>query len=379
MTQSNPEIDITAAEWAVRLHGRALSAQEQIELDHWLGADTRHRGALLRARAVWSDLDRLAALVGRPKAPSSDVNGQGITSVPSSSAPPAVEATGPQAPNPPVRSQLHPVPFQTSHGVEASATNTKHDAEVSFRPLNNRRRLVLAGVAATLFTSAGAWWLEQRATYVSKVGEIRRVTLSDGSRMILNTATEATVRYDKKRREIELATGEGLFEVTKDPLRPFIVRTGSVSVRAIGTVFAVRSVDQRVDVTVTEGIVELLDNSAARNAVIRRIAANEQATVMETREVQVQSIPHAEAERRLAWRDGMVDFAGESLGAAVREINRHNRRQIVIDDAALDARPVVGIFRVDDPDGFAATVATALRVHSVILEDAVHLRLRSAP
>ena len=197
--------------------------------------------------------------------------------------------------------------------------------------------------------------------------------------MILNTATEATVRYDKKRREIELATGEGLFEVTKDPLRPFIVRTGSVSVRAVGTVFAVRSVDQRVDVTVTEGIVELLDNSAARNAVIRRIAANEQATVMETREVQVQSIPHAEAERRLAWRDGMVDFAGESLGAAVREINRHNRRQIVIDDAALDARPVVGIFRVDDPDGFAATVATALRVHSVILGDAVHLRLRSAP
>jgi transmembrane sensor len=195
--------------------------------------------------------------------------------------------------------------------------------------------------------------------------------------MVLNTSTEATVRFDRTRREIELAAGEGVFEVTKDPQRPFIVRAGSVAVRAVGTVFAVRSADQRVDVTVTEGVVEIVGDRALGNAVIRRVAANEHATIMETREVQVQSIPHGEAERRLAWRDGMADFAGDSLETAVQEINRHNRRQIVIDDAVLASRPVVGVFRVDDPDGFAATVATALGAHSVALNDSVHLQLHS--
>jgi len=379
MTQSNPRFDITAAEWAVRLHERALSAEEQVELDQWLNADTRHCGALLRARAMWSDLDRLAALARRPKASGSHMGGP--ASFRSSAVRPWVEAPDPQALEEPFSPLSYPAPSQTHRGVEPSASSAAHGGEASPHPFNSRRRrLMFAGVTAALFGSAGAWWLERRdGTYVSKVGEIRWVTLSDGSRMVLNTSTEAIVRFDKTRREIELAAGEGLFEVTKDPLRPFIVRAGSVSVHAIGTVFAVRSADQRVDVTVTEGIVEVVDNGASRNAVIRRVVANEHATIMETSEVQVQSIPRVEAERRLAWREGMVDFAGESLDTAVQEINRHNHRQIVIDDAALASRPVVGVFRADDPDGFAATVATALGAHNVALNDAIHLQSRSRP
>jgi transmembrane sensor len=239
---------------------------------------------------------------------------------------------------------------------------------------------VASGIAALFLGATGTWWISWRdQTYVSKLGEIRRVKLSDGSRMVLNTASEATVRFDKARREIELASGEGLFQVVKDPARPFVVRAGFVSVRAVGTVFSVRTAGQSVDVTVTEGVVELVDNSTTGNGVIRRIAANERATVMETSQVHVQSMPHAEAERRLAWRDGMVDFAGESLTTAVEAINRHNRRQIVVDDPALASRPVVGMFRVNDPNNFAATVATALGVQSVDQDDAIHLRPHSAP
>jgi len=333
MIPNNQRIDATAAEWAVRLHERALSADEEIKLEEWLSVDTRHRGALLRARAVWADLDRLAALAGRPKTPGSP------------------------------------------GGIETLTKSPERDA--STLPFNNqRRRLIVSGVTAALFGIAGAWWLEQRnQTYVSRIGEIRRVTLSDGSHIVLNTASEAIVRFDKAQREIELAAGEGIFEVSKDPLRPFVVRTGPVSVRAIGTVFAVRSTDQRVDVTVTEGTVEILENGA----VMRRVTANEHATVMETRDVQVQSIPQGEADRRLAWRHGEVDFAGETLETAVQEINRHNRRRIVIDDTALASRPVVGVFRADDPDGFAETVAAALGAHSVDLNDTVHLQSGSAP
>jgi transmembrane sensor len=196
---------------------------------------------------------------------------------------------------------------------------------------------------------------------------------------VLNTASEATVRFDEAHREIDLVSGEGLFKVAKDPARPFVVRAGFVSVRAVGTEFSVRTAGQHVDVTVTEGVVELVDNSTSGGGVIRRVAANERATVMETSQVQVQGMPHAEAERRLAWRDGMVDFAGEPLTTAVEEINRHNHRQIVVDDRSLASRPVVGMFRANDPDNFAATVAAALGAQSVDQDDAIHLRLHTTP
>jgi transmembrane sensor len=379
MTQSNPGIDLTAAEWAVRLHERALSAQEQIEFDRWLEVDTRHRGALLRARALWSDLDRLAALAGPRNAPSVNAERDDPLSLLSVPAQRVAEEADTQTAEKPRGADLRTSPFKLRLGRDQPVRRAEHRADASPNPVNSRRRLLVAGITAALFGGSGAWWLERReATYVSKVGEIRRVTLPDGSRMVLNTSTEATVRFDKMRREIELAGGEGLFEVAKDPLRPFIVRAGSVEVRAIGTVFAVRSADERVDVTVTEGIIELVDNGASKNAVIRRVVANEHATVMETSEIRVQSLPHAEAERRLAWRDGQVDFSGESLEVAVQEINRHNRRQIVVDDPALASRPVVGLFRADDPDGFATTVAAALGAHSVVLDDAIHLRLGAA-
>lgn len=376
MTQSNQRTDLTAAEWAVRLNERALTAQEQAELDQWLDADTRHRGALLRARAAWADLDRLSALAG--PAPLLSRGDGGRNSVSESVQQEIVGAR--HSPLLEDREPSHSPPLspQVLRAGEELADSSEH--EVSPRRFRNRRRFVAAGVATLFFGAAGTWWIDRRdQTYVSKLGQIRRVKLSDGSRMVLNTATEATVRFDKTRREIELASGEGLFQVAKDPARPFVVRAGFVSVRAVGTVFSVRTAGQRVDVTVTEGVVELVDNSTSGGGVVRRVAANERATVMETSHVQVQSMPHAEAERRLAWRDGMVDFAGEPLTTAVEEINRHNLRQIVVDDPVLASRQVVGVFRANDPDNFAATVATALGVQSVDQDDAIHLRLRSTP
>jgi len=42
------------------------------------------------------------------------------------------------------------------------------------------------------------------------------------------------VRFDKARREIELAAGEGVFQVAKDPSAALIVHAGFLSVRAGG-------------------------------------------------------------------------------------------------------------------------------------------------
>ena len=180
--------------------------------------------------------------------------------------------------------------------------------------------------------------------------------------------------------------GEALFEVAHDKERPFFVHVNDIVVRAVGTAFAVRLEAAQIDVTVTEGVVEVTEPAAepgpaqpgprGSRSETRRLAANERAVITRAGAPQVQSITPAEADRRLAWRQGMVSFDGESLQTAVAEINRHNRRQILVDDPALGAKPIVGVFRATDPGGFS--VAAALALKASVIPDGDVIRLRPA-
>ena len=319
-----------AARWAVRADAGALGPDEQRELETWLAADSRHRGAYVRARAQWVDLDRLAALQG-----------------------------------------------------PAGGTDGRFPAAGL-----SRRQLLAAGIAAIGFLGGGLSWLivrEGQERYTSGIGEVRRIALEDGSTLLLNTASEVTVRLTKQQRGIRLVRGEALFEVAHDKSRPFIVQANDTAVRAVGTAFAVRLDAAQVDVTVTEGVVEVVDlktmsglgpaTTPVSRFEVKRVAAHEHAVIARSRAPEVEPIAPAKADRQLAWREGMVSFDGETLQTAVAEINRHNRRQIVVDDPALAAMPIVGVFRATDLEGFSAAAAAALKARAIPDGDVIRLQL----
>ena len=324
-----------AARWAVRADAGRLSPEEQWELDLWLNSDPRHRGAYVRARAQWVDLDRLAALRG-----------------------PASAKTG-----------------------KAGAS-----------PALSRRQLLAASAATvTILGGSLSWFLLRggRERFASGIGEVRRIALEDGSTMLLNTATAVSVHLSKQQRDIRLIRGEALFEVAHDTTRPFLVHANDVAVRAVGTAFAVRLEAAQVDVTVTEGVVEVADSATthesgpsappASRPEAQRVAANERVIIASAHAPKIRPISSAETDRQLAWREGMVSFDGESLATAVAEINRHNRHQIVVDDPALAAKPIVGVFRATDLDGFSAAAAAALKARAIPDGDVIRLQLAATP
>jgi transmembrane sensor len=315
-------INLEAASWAVRLDGGPLRADEQRALDEWLARDPRHHGALIRARAHWADLERLGALAG---------------------------------------SRAH---------LEEPAGLRRF----------NRRRLLTAGVGAGVVAAAGAVWLTWRHCrdrYRTDVGEMRRIALADGSTLVLNTASEVAVSLESERRVLNLVRGEALFEVARDPARPFIVDVSDVQVRAVGTVFAVRLRGAEVDVTVSEGAVELAHAlPEIWRSDVQTIVANERSVIAPTQRAQVEKLSPTVVQRRLAWLDGRVAFDGETLSQAVAEVNRHSRRQIVVDDSDLNNQPIVGIFRATDAEGFCRVAAVALGATAVDEGDTIHLRSR---
>jgi len=60
--ESSARINDAAALWAARIDAGALSAEEELELDAWLAADVRRRGAFARARAISIHMARAKAL-----------------------------------------------------------------------------------------------------------------------------------------------------------------------------------------------------------------------------------------------------------------------------------------------------------------------------
>ena len=64
------------------------------------------------------------------------------------------------------------------------------------------------------------------------VGENRTVPLPDGSRITVGGYSRVEVSFSDSERRVELARGEALFKVAKDPTRPFVVHAGRARVVA---------------------------------------------------------------------------------------------------------------------------------------------------
>lgn len=318
--ENNP-INEAAARWVIRHQDGTLTDAERSQFDAWMAADVRHAGAFHRLGAVAVDLERLAAL---------------------------------------------------------SAGKLPQLADDA--PANPGRRWAIAAGIGTLLAGATAWLLPKYASerYASGVGELRLVPLQDGSKMTLNTSTDLRVRFSETERSIQLSQGEALFEVAKDRARPFVVRAGDVTVTAVGTAFAVKVRDGRAEVTVTEGLVQLQQAGESDPRLVSRVGANQRASVVQAKAIEVQAVAPDEVERRLAWLDGMVAFDGESLADAVAEVNAHNRRRIVIADPELAVQPIIGVFRADEIETFARTAAEILGARVVEDGDTISLQ-RGSP
>jgi transmembrane sensor len=237
----------------------------------------------------------------------------------------------------------------------------RQEAQSAQLPLWQRRGVLAAAASLGALMVGGAWrfWPRQQ-DYNTKIGEIRRVPLNDGSVVMINSGSELAVRMGQSEREVQLTQGEAWFAVAKDPSRPFIVNAGEVQARAVGTAFSVRRHSDSVEVGVTEGVVEAQAQHGQGAPV--RLVAGERVLISATSVVYLQSGSAASLDNALAWRNGLINLSGVTLAEAANEFNRYNKVQIYVRDPHIASEQMVGIFRVDDPHGFINAVRATMRI-----------------
>jgi transmembrane sensor len=290
-------IDSEACLWAVRID-RGLANEESDALSDWLTQDARHRGALLRAQAGMLALNRARAL----------------------------------------------------ESVQDDAGEA-HDEPGRRRFLRYGAMAAAAGIVAACGWS---FWPVMGRQFDTRLGEVRRLPLDDGSLAVLNSRSVIKVAYSANRRDVALREGEAWFEVAHNRARPFTVSAGPARVQAVGTAFDVRRHQSFTEVVVTEGRVKLWSQDSTSDWTL--VSAGHRAILSDGGTMELTQLSQADMGEALAWREGRIVLDNITLGAAAETFNRYNQVQLEV-DPELAGRRLVGWFRTDDLQGFVTASA----------------------
>lgn len=176
-------------------------------------------------------------------------------------------------------------------------------------------------------------------------GSLTSVVLPDRTHVWLNAGS--TLTYSKNFNLADrtvILSGEGYFDVTSNKRKPFIVRTSHLSVKALGTIFNVKSYDedQSIEATLIEGsvLVQSTDDSSDEFTYTLKPGENiiyfkpEAAERLQTgKPLRLQS--HVRTDLYTSWKDKSWVLESEPLPGFIEMLQRRYNRQIVL-DSALD-------------------------------------------
>ncbi|MCB4366961.1 FecR domain-containing protein [Hydrogenophaga taeniospiralis] len=325
------EPDDAALDWFVRCAGGLLGSADEAAFQSWLAADAAHAAAFARHRDNWCLLDALPA-----------------------------------------------------EGVRMLKQNLADDKAAAARAAPRQRAWWRDGsswvpqgalAAVALMVSCGGGYLawehgQQQPVYTQRFaterGQQLDVVLPEGSRLRLDTFSQADVTMYLDRREVRLPQGQAAFQVQGDPARPFDVLAGPLRITVVGTRFAVRytpGVPGRagVHVAVEEGHVRVAraERSAAGDAAVELVAGQQITSDMAGLLGTVSAVPAAGI---APWRESRVSFDDTPLDQALAEFGRYGPVPLTVREPAVAALRVTGTFDPRRLDNFSRLLPQVLPV-----------------
>lgn len=314
-----------ALHWLVVLKDRNASEADRQAFDEWLKHDPSHEDAWRRAQLVWMRLDRIG---------------------------PAFRNRVPPPP---------PVPRLD----EPPAMRGRLSEPVAARTNRGRRRFLyaVAGVTAVavpaviLLTRPGLF-----ADHATAVGERRKISLEDGSKVELAGSSSLSIEFTADLRRIVLHKGEAFFNVVADPARPFVVDAATGRTRASGAAFDVKMIQPLVAVAVTAHSVFVSANGA------EQVAVNEGQRVRYGPNL-TGPVRDANLDQVEAWRRDRLVFQNTLLGEVIADLERYRGGHIVMTDQALRRLAVTAAFDVSEADAALDAIARLLPVEVTRITD----------
>lgn len=227
-------------------------------------------------------------------------------------------------------------------------------------PTASGRRQVLK-LLLVLGAGSAAWGLREHnplppllADYSSALGQRRKLQLSDGSLLQLNTRSAVDVRFDGQQRLIRLLEGEIMLSAGKDP-RPLLVHSAQGRVRTASGHLNLRQFKGHSQLAVYSGSASV--ESATHTVAPPRVEAGQQLDFRSN---------GWDAPRPLdagsgAWSEGMLVVAHMRLADFLDELGRYRRGRLNCDTQVADLL-ISGSYPLDDSERILDLLQVSLPV-----------------
>ena len=316
-----------AADWFVRLQSERAGDADWLAFGAWLEEAPEHLAAYERLERLSLDLDEVSAVAS----------------------PGPVTAGATIVPMPARAKRPRPEPRWMAWGAAAAA-------------------------ALALAVFGGVWRFGIEApkpaaqTYATAKGQLRSVRLADGSRVDLDSASSIRVAFEPQARRVAMGPGEAIFDVAKDPARPFLISVGDREVRVVGTEFNILRLADRTIVTVRRGVVAVGLAGAPPEA---RLVKGQQ---LEHQDGQAASVVRpADPEQSFAWRSGRIIYDDKALDEVAADLNRRFSTPIRMGSPAVGQLRFSGVLIIDSEDAVVRRLQDFLPVRAEQTRDAIVL------
>ncbi|MFN4277295.1 MAG: FecR family protein [Ferrovibrio sp.] len=322
------QIESEAIEWLAMQAAGPLEPADALVFENWLRRGPHHRAAYENMRQTWDALAVLQQAPGDLLRHTTDLHERGL------------QGKLRLASVPPMRRWLAP-----AFAIAAC--------------------LLLVIGLATVWT--GNPVIALVADHSTAPGEIRRVTLPDGSRLDLGPASAVKLHFSTAERRVELLGGSAYFSAVPQDVaagRPFIVDTGRLSARALGTQFLVERLSDGDGVAVVEHSVAVTRSDGDHRMTV--LSPGQALHYRRDRRSEPDMV-NVDPLEIAPWRGGNLVFHQVPLRDVVAQLNRYRRSRILLASDDLSARVVSGVFRIGDPDGALKVIAQELGLQVVTL------------
>ncbi len=187
------------------------------------------------------------------------------------------------------------------------------------------------------------------------------VTLSDGTRVFLNADSKLLLPevFSDNMRKVELE-GEAYFDVTKNPNKPFIIKTKGAVVQVLGTSFVIRSYaeDETVQTVVEHGVVSLRSESKPiEEAVILTQGKLGRLNLKNNRLVteEVENL-----NEYISWKDGFLVFNNATMKEVAKSLERKYDVRITFDSNQIKDLRLTAEFKTKAMDYVLKTISASL-------------------
>ncbi len=168
-------------------------------------------------------------------------------------------------------------------------------------------------------------------TVVVPYGKRSQVTLYDGTKVWLNSGTtlKYPVLFSPYMRKVFIE-GEAYFKVSKDDNHPFIVNSGKLDIKVLGTSFNICAYpeDNEFSATLDEGSICAINTSIDKNIMLKpgeQLILNRATNGMELLKVKTGLYS--------SWKEGMLKFENAPFEELIKKMERWYDVKIIVDRA----------------------------------------------